>query len=213
VVKALKRFDFETILVSMNIVEREPLDELIPLCRSKGVGVTIMKPLATGLLPAQLALKWILNQPISTAVPGATTIEEASENSLVGHLDDFALTPGEEEEVRRVATKLEHVRCRICGKCEPCPVGIPIGFKLGSDDIYNHYRTMGPENFRAFSWSRDRVASHIKYRRELISKFQSCTRCGECEERCPYGLPVMEMLRDMVPGMEAMLRIWSEAGF
>ncbi len=213
VVKALKRFDFETILVIMNIVEREPLDELIPLCVSKGVGVTIMKPLATGLLPAQLALKWLLNQPISIAVPGATTIEEASENSLVGHLDDFTLTPGEEEEVRRVAAELEHVRCRICGKCEPCPVGIPVGFKLGSDDMYNHYRTMGPENFRAFPWSRDRVASHIKYRRELISKIQSCTGCGECEERCPYGLPAMEMLRDMVPGMEAMLRIWREAGF
>jgi predicted aldo/keto reductase-like oxidoreductase len=212
-VKALKQFDFETVLLTMNVVEREPLDELIPLCRSKGVGVTIMKPLATGLLPAQLALKWLLNQPISTAVPGATTTAEVSENSLVGHLDDFALTPGEEEEAERLATKLNHVRCRICGECEPCPVGLPIGINLGGDEMYNHYRTMGPENFRVFPWSRDRVASHIKYRRDLILKIQSCTRCGECEERCPYGLPVMEMLRDKVPGMEAMLRIWRETGF
>ena len=55
-VKAIKLFDFEIILVPMNIVEREPLDELIPLCLEKGVGITIMKPLETGLLPARLAL-------------------------------------------------------------------------------------------------------------------------------------------------------------
>ncbi|MFC1718444.1 aldo/keto reductase [Candidatus Poribacteria bacterium] len=209
-IKALEQFDFEIILASMNIVEREPLEKLIPLCISRGIGITIMKPLATGLLPAPLALKWLLNQPISTAVPGATTLAEASENSLVGHLDDFTLTPDERDQANRVAFELDHVRCRLCGKCEPCPVDIPVWGTLGSDDIYNHYRTMGPENFRAFPWSRDRVMNHIERRRHLISKFQSCNECGICEDRCPYGLPIVDMLRSMVPQMEDMLRIWSE---
>jgi aryl-alcohol dehydrogenase-like predicted oxidoreductase len=35
-IEALKRFDFEIILVPLNIVEREPLDELIPRCLRKG---------------------------------------------------------------------------------------------------------------------------------------------------------------------------------
>lgn len=212
-VKALKRFDFEIILVPMNIVEREPLEELIPLCRSRDVGITIMKPVATGLLPAPLALKWLLNQPISIAVPGATTVEEVSENSLVGHLDDFALTSEEEEQIDSLSVELEHVRCRICGECAPCPVGIPIGITLGTDVMYDHYRTMGPDSFRAFPWSRDRVRNHVEHRRQIISEIQSCTECGECEERCPYGLPIVEMLRDMVPQMEDMLRIWSEVEF
>jgi hypothetical protein len=209
-IKALERFDFEIILASMNIVEREPLEELIPLCVERGAGITIMKPLATGLLPAPLALKWLLNQPISTAVPGATTLAEVSENSLVGHLDDFTLNPEEKERSNRIAVELEHVRCRMCGECEPCPVDIPIWVTLGSDDIYNHYRTMGPENFRAFPWSRDRIANHIERRRHLISKIQSCNACGACESKCPYGLPIVNMLRSMVPQMEDMLRIWSE---
>ena len=212
-IKALERFDFEIILVSMNIVEREPLEELIPLCANRGVGITIMKPLATGLLPAPLALKWLLNQPISTAVPGATTLEEVSENSLVGHLGDFALNPEEREQSDRIAFELEHVRCRLCGECEPCPVGIPLWVTLGSDDMYNHYRTMGPENFRAFPWSRDRVMNHVDRRKNLISKIQSCNECGDCERRCPYGLPIVDMLRSMVPQMEDMLRIWSEVKF
>jgi len=69
-IASLEVFDFEVILVPMNLVERDPLAELIPLCQARGVGVTIMKPVATGLLPATLALKWLLNQPIASAVPG-----------------------------------------------------------------------------------------------------------------------------------------------
>lgn len=72
-IEALKRFDFEIILVPMNIAEREPLEQLLPLCAERGTGVTVMKPVATGLLPSALALKWLLNQPIATAVPGAAT--------------------------------------------------------------------------------------------------------------------------------------------
>jgi aryl-alcohol dehydrogenase-like predicted oxidoreductase len=83
-IEALDRFDFEIILVPMNVVEREPLDELIPVCLKKQVGVTIMKPLATGLVPSPLGLKWLLNQPITTAVPGASTLEEVTTNCLVG---------------------------------------------------------------------------------------------------------------------------------
>ena len=212
-IEALERFDFEIILASMNFVEREPLEELIPLCISRGIGITIMKPLATGLLPTPLALKWLLNQPISTAVPGATTLEEVSENSLVGHLDDFALSLEEREQSNRIAVELEHVRCRMCRECEPCPIDIPIWTTLGSDDIYNHYRTMGPENFRAFPWSQGKVKNHLERRRHLISKIQSCDACRVCEDRCPYELPIVDMLRSMVPQMEDMLRIWSEVVF
>jgi len=209
-IKALERFDFEVILVPMNIVERDPLKELIPLCNRKGVGVTIMKPVATGLLPAQLALKWLLNQSISIPVPGTTTIKEVEENALIGHLDDVALTDEEEELVDDLANQLERVRCRICGECEPCPVDIPIGSILGTDVVYDHYRTMGPGTFRRFPWSQERVKNHIVERRQRISAIKSCTECGECEKRCPYGLPIIKMLQNMVIPMNDILTILGE---
>jgi len=109
----------------MNIVERTPLDQLIPL--------------ATGLLPAKVALKWLINQPIATAVPGTTTVEEAEVNTFFGSLEDPTLTQSELDEVADLAEKLEHVRCRICRACEPCPVDIPIGSTLGTDAMYDHY--------------------------------------------------------------------------
>ncbi|MEA3408513.1 MAG: aldo/keto reductase [Chloroflexota bacterium] len=208
-VEALQRFDFEVILVPMNVVEREPLDELIPLCQEKGVGVTIMKPVATGLLPAPLALKWLLNQPIATAVPGATEIHELEENALVGHRD-LRLSAEEEAEVKRLKEYWEHRRCRICGLCEPCPKGINIGGILGTDVMYDHYRTMGRERFRNFDWSRAAIERDLEQRKQSIAAIESCDYCGQCEERCPYGLPIMKMLHDMLPAMEDMVGIYQE---
>ena len=203
-VEALQRFDFEVILVPMNIVEREPLQELIPLCQRKGVAVTVMKPLATGLLPAPLALKWLLSQPIAAAVPGVTTVAEVEENARVGDCDR-ALTPDESARVQSLKDELEHVRCRICGACTPCPRGIPIGGLLGTDVMYDHYRTMGPQAFRTFSWSTTAIERDLPEREKSIAKIESCTRCGECEAKCPYGLPIMDMLPAMVPALRDMV--------
>jgi predicted aldo/keto reductase-like oxidoreductase len=209
-IQALQRFEFETILVPLNIVEREPLQELIPLCQQKGIGVTIMKPVATGLLPAHLALKWLLNQPIATAVPGMTTIEEAEEDALVGHLEDVSLTRDEKAEVHHLQQQLDHIRCRICRLCEPCPQKIPIGSILGTDVMYDHYRNMGPNTFQTFPWDISQVKNHIGERRQRISTIQSCTRCGECEDKCPYKLPVIEMLQQTIEPMTDMLRLWNQ---
>ena len=209
-IEALKRFDFETIMVPFNIIEREPLDELIPLCQHKGVGVTVMKPLATGLLPARLALKWLASQPIATAVPGCTTIEEIEENALVGHLPDFALTPQEARRAEDLRIEWEHRRCRLCAACLPCGVGIPIHDELGSDDVYDHYRTMGREAFAAFSWSQQLIAGQLVRRWEIIAQIESCDHCGLCEPRCPYGLPIMDMLAERLPAMRDMLSIYEQ---
>jgi predicted aldo/keto reductase-like oxidoreductase len=209
-IQALKRFEFETILIPMNIVEREPLEHLIPLCQQKGVGITIMKPVATGLVPAPLALKWLLNQPIATAVPGMTTIEEAEENAFVGYLEDPSLTSDEQAEVHRIHQQLDHVRCRICRLCEPCPQNIPIGSVLGTDIMYNHYRNMGLDKFLTFPWDIEQVKNHVGERKKRLAAVQSCTKCGECELKCPYQLPIIEMLQHTITPMTVMLQLWNK---
>jgi predicted aldo/keto reductase-like oxidoreductase len=209
-VEALKRFDFDIILVPMNIVEREPLKELIPLCLSRGVGVTIMKPLATGLLPANLALKWLINQPISTAVPGITTLEEAEEDLMVNHMKDISLTSEEKQQIEQTTEHLQHLRCRLCAACQPCPQGIPISTLLGTEVIYDHYRTMGAGAFKQFRWSQERIKNHIGPLKQTISQIRSCTDCKICEERCPHYLPVVNMLQNMLEPEEDILRIFNK---
>jgi len=207
---ALERFDFETLLVPMNLVEREPLDELIPLCLKRGVGVTIMKPVATGLLPARPALKWLLNQPIATVVPGVTTLAELELDAAVGNLEDYALSPADEAEVEALRQQLERVRCRICGACEICPQGIAVGFVLGTDVMFNHYRALGREGFAAAPWLVAAMERDLRTKGELVAKIEACDRCGECARRCPHGLPTVEMLQEMLPALRDMQEIYRE---
>jgi len=208
-IEALNRFDFEIILVPLNIVEREPLERLIPLCQERGVGVTIMKPLATGLLPASLALKWLLNQPIASAVPGTTTLAELEANAAVGERP-ATLTTWERGVIQGFQEKLKHVRCHLCGLCHPCPQEIDIEATLGTDEIYNHYRTMGPAAFRSFPWSSEVVDKELVKRPRRIARIEACDGCGDCEERCPHGLPIMGMLANLLPGMRDMVSIYEE---
>jgi predicted aldo/keto reductase-like oxidoreductase len=214
-VAALKRFDFDTFLVPMNIVEREPMAELIPLALEKNIGITIMKPVATGLLPAPLALKWLMNQPIAVAVPGATTAAEMEQNASIAALDDYTLTAEEEAEVAQWALDLATDRCRICMECLPCPSEIEIPGTLGTDVMYNHYRSMGPAKFAEFPWEKSRVENEWDKRESTIRKIDdhpACDSCMQCESRCPYGLPIVSMLRKMSPNMKDMLDIWSKQG-
>jgi aryl-alcohol dehydrogenase-like predicted oxidoreductase len=211
-VEAVQRFPFEVILCILNLVEREALDELVPLCRKRGVAVTVMKPLATGLLPAPLALKWLLNAAspaIDCVVPGATTIEEAEGNALVGRAD-IELSAQERAQVRALQVEWAHKRSRICHRCEPCPAGIPIAMTLGTDVMYDHYRTMGLDAFRAFPWSKAAVEQDIASRTEVVAAIESCANCGDCERKCPYGLPIVEMLRSQLGEMREMMGVYEE---
>ncbi len=207
---ALSRFAFETIMVPMNLVERQPLEALIPYCQRQGVGVTIMKPVATGLLPGPLALKWLVNQPIATAAAGMTTLEELEMNAAVGMLQDVALTTEEQGQVAALKEHWEHLRCRICRDCDPCPVNIPIGIALGTDIMYDHYRTMGHETFAAFPWAVAAMERDLQTKETLKAGIKACNRCGVCEPRCPYSLPIMEMLQQMLPAVEDIIGIYRQ---
>ena len=214
--RALDRYPFEIFLVMMNLVEYEPLAELLPLCRARGVGVTVMKPVATGLLPARLALRWLLNQKVGgddavhVAAPGVATLDEVEQNALAGY-GDLSLTPEQEAQVPLLREQWEHARCRCCHDCrDVCAQKINIGVVLGTDVVYDHYRTMGPQGFRAFPWSREVLERDLPQRRELIAQIEGCDRCGECEKRCRYGLPVREMLPQMLPAMRDMVAAYEE---
>jgi len=206
-VAALERFDFEIVLVPLNVVERNPLRELAPLCERRGVALMAMKPLATGLLPARLALRWLRNQPIASAVPGATTLEELEENCLAGH-GDAALTPEEVVQAEELRGALDRVRCRLCDECLPCPTSVPIPFILGTDVMYDHVRTMGWEGFAAFPWGREAFEQDLPYRKKCIAAIEACNSCGDCERRCPYGLPIVDTLRSMLPSFRSMASLY-----
>ena len=75
--------------------------------------------------------------------------------------------------------------------------------------IRDSYRTMGAQAFAAFPWSREVIEQELESRPRKIALIESCTGCGECETRCPYGLPIMDMLAGMLPAMRDIVRIYA----
>jgi len=205
----------DVVLFPLNVVRREALEQVIPTGQKHDVGLTVMKPVSMGTIPPEVALPWLANQPIHTMVPGMTTIEHLERDVAAVERDPMALSPEEEAEAERWRQKLDQETCHICDEiCQPCEAGLRISMMIHHDVSYNHYRNMGLEAFLDHPWApwfKKRVESHFARR---LSMLQSCTRCGLCEERCPYHLPIMgmleRMLEDHLPLIEAVKeRGWS----
>ena len=208
--EALRRYPFETILMVMNFVARDPLDELIPLCQARGVGVTIMKGLSKGRLPTDLALKWLLAQPVACVVPGALALAEVEESASVGN-DDLTLSAQDVARLGAARDQVDKDCCSVCDLCGPCPVGVGIASLLGTDGRLVTYREWGPEAFRAFPWDVQRSASDVAGREKTIAAIEACTRCGECEARCPRQLPIIDLLHEALPDLRAIADIYRAA--
>jgi hypothetical protein len=208
--EAVKTGLFEVVLFIMNIVEQDATKELIPECLKRNIGMTVMKPLATGMVPSRLALRYLLSQPIAVACPSASRLEWLEDYISVSELP-MPLTAGEQADIARLHQELYHTRCRICGLCDPCPQDIRMGYILGTFRFFNEYRSAGREATLSFpwgAWSKERFPLELANHMAAIER---CNDCGECEPRCPFGLPIRQLLRDMLPPMrelQAITRVW-----
>lgn len=180
----LGRYPFEVVMVPVNIVDRyiyRAEEILLPYCRERGIGVLAMKPLAGGALreQAELALRYCLGQDVACAVPGMGTLAEVEADVAVG-ADPRPLSPEEEEELWRKGRALGLDFCRQCGYCLPCTAGLQIPSIFRLDGAFTRY---GQEE-----WARQQYL-------ELDPRADACLECGDCEERCPYRLPIRDKLK------------------
>jgi predicted aldo/keto reductase-like oxidoreductase len=182
-IEAIKSDQFETIQVPFNFITCEPADQLLPLAREHDVGFIAMKPLAGGRLSnAVIAFKYLFQFADVVPIPGIEMVEEMEE--LLSVLEgDRELTGGEQLTIQRMRDELGTRFCRRCDYCQPCSQGIPISSAIA---ISNPEKAMPPEQL--FHGWVDGV----------LSKAAECNECGECEERCPYHLPIREMIAEEV---------------
>lgn len=177
---AIESGKFETVMYPYNIVENQA-EELFKRANELNMGVIAMKPMAGGALrEGKLALKYILqNDSITCAIPGMATAEEVEENCKVG-CTKSTLTEEELAKTKEIAAELGTKFCRRCGYCAPCPKGI---------DIPNVFMFQGyKERYNLAEWAESRYAT-------LKATAKDCVECGTCEKRCPYELPIREMLK------------------
>jgi predicted aldo/keto reductase-like oxidoreductase len=94
--------------------------------------------------------------------------------------------------MRQLREKLGTRFCRRCDYCQPCTAEIPISMVMIGDSYYNRLTF----EMLANGWVKD-----------VMEKAALCTECGDCEERCPYNLPI----RDMIKEQAAKYQEWREA--
>lgn len=178
--KALE-FDWvETVMFPYNLVETHG-EELIQKCSEKNVGFIAMKPLAGGAIEdPTLALRYISkNAGVSVVIPGMAEISEFDQN-LAAVNDTAPLSGSELEKIDMIRKQLGTQFCRRCGYCAPCTVGIVIPNMF----VFEGYL----ERYGLADWARGRYNAQAK-------TASDCIECGVCETRCPYQLPIREMLK------------------
>ena len=178
--KAMEQPWVETLMFPYNIVETQAT-ELIARCAEKNIGFIDMKPLAGGAIEdATLALRYIAANPaVTVIIPGMAEIKELEQN-LAAIEDATPLTAQEQEKIQAIRSELGTQFCRRCNYCAPCTAGIPISAVFLFEGYLSRY---GLEN-----WAKDRYDA-------LAGHASDCVDCGACEPRCPYGLPIRQMLK------------------
>ncbi len=178
--KALELNWVETIMFPYNIVETQG-EALIRRCAERNIGFICMKPLAGGALDdANLALRFIVQNPdVTVVIPGMAEEAELAQN-IAAVNDTSPLTQEELEKMQAIRDSLGTEFCRRCNYCAPCTAGIPISGVFLMEGYLARY---GLED-----WARARYAGFAKTATD-------CIGCGVCETRCPYNLPIREMLK------------------
>ena len=178
--KALELDWVETIMFPYNIVETQG-EELIRRCAEKNIGFIVMKPLAGGAIEdATLALRYICTNPnISVVIPGMADPRELEQN-LDAVSDAAPLSPAELEKIEQIRKELGTNFCRRCNYCAPCAAGISIPSVFLFDGYFSRYGLT--------EWAKERYGAMPK-------KASDCIGCGICETRCPYNLPIREMMK------------------
>ena len=108
------------------------------------------------------------------------TVEEVRQNAET--IEDKApLTQEEMAEILKIRESLGTHFCRRCNYCAPCTAGISIPAVFLMEGYFTRYNLK--------DWARFRYEAMDK-------KASDCIGCGVCETKCPYQLPIRQMMKN-----------------
>ena len=181
-------------LVSYNFTHSKDLKEAVALAAESGLGIVAMKTQAGGykkekmggLNPHQAALKYtLMDQNVSAAIPGVTTIEQIEECAGVM---GASFSKQNLNELKEYYSFLHGRTCTMCGGCVgECPYGVHRSDLLRAVMYHEGY-----ENDSLLRESLQRVTS---------KDFQRCSECLSCAVVCGRGLDMkvqMRMIQELI---------------
>lgn len=178
-IKLAKTGLFSTIQFPFNFIEDAAKDELHVAARARGMGILAMKPFAGGMIDnARIAFKFLRQYPDVLVLPGFDTPGRVDEVvSFYAHPN--VITDEDIQLMEKYRLELGKEFCRRCEYCQPCPQGVMITAAMGYKVIAAR---MSPK-----------VA--VEFSKIPMESVALCTECRECVDRCPYDLPIPDMLK------------------
>ena len=166
---------------------------LYTLCEQMNVGITVMKTLGAGKLisaehtpfdqPLTVAqcMHYALTRPaVASVMIGCQSREEVLDTVRYLHASES------ERDYTPVMKTLRNDfkgNCVYCSHCQPCPAGIDIA-------TVNKYLDIARLDINHISPS---IHSHYS---NLASSGKDCIGCGNCEKRCPFGVPIIKNMAE-----------------
>jgi len=177
--KVLQEDHFDVIMACYSFLEPEAAAKVFPLARARDVGILTMKPFSGGVIEdAGLALRFVLSTPDIVPIPGMETMDMARENWKIftaGH----PLSEEDRAGIQQVRQQFDRQFCRRCDYCQPCSEGINIQLMMGLKSVIRRFGS----------------SDEISWIKGLTEKARNCTECGDCLPRCPYQLPIPELIK------------------
>ena len=179
--KVIEADIFETLMIALNFIVREAEAVALPNAIQHDVGVIAMKPMAGGHIEdPYLAFKYFMGLENVVPIVGIETSEQITE--IVKILEeDIPATPEEIQEMDRIRIESGNRFCRRCEYCMPCEQGVHIV----PATIYKSFvKRLPPQEL---------VTGGLA---EVMESIENCIECRKCEERCPYDLQIVDLLKE-----------------
>jgi aryl-alcohol dehydrogenase-like predicted oxidoreductase len=182
---------YDSVQFPLSAISSEQDFALADVCREHDVGLIAMKAMSGGLLTdARLAFAAL--RPYENIVP----IWGIQRERELGEFLALEAEPPSMDDVMREAIEQEKIElagdfCRGCGYCLPCTVDIPINTAARMGLLLRRSpsaRWLSPE------WQ------------EQMKRIEDCVDCGQCKERCPYGLDIPALLHRMLDDYMAFVK-------
>ncbi len=206
-IKLLDTGIFKGMTLQYNLLDRNN-EKVIEFAKDNGLGIIVMGPVGGGrlgfaseqissMLPAEqattpeVAIRFVLGNPgVTVALSGMNSKAMVDENVATASREE-SLSTDELQAIEKALSEnkeLSKLYCTGCNYCMPCPnnVGIPENFSL-----MNMHKVWGLTDHAKGGYKH----LGLDHRKGLLPASE-CIECGECEDKCPQNIPIIEQLKE-----------------
>ena len=207
-------YNWEFCLIQYNFMDEQNQagTEGLRYAADRGLGIVVMEPLRGGMLTKDIpsinniwrksqvkrslperALRWVWNHPeVTVVLSGMSSFEQVKQNIAYAE-GGFPDSLSQEEldlfgEAETEYKKRIKVPCTGCRYCMPCPsnVSIPECFEMYNQGCMFDAPDVASINYNIVQGGMLTGSPGFA---------SQCQECGDCEEKCPQGIPVREHLK------------------